>query len=60
MIPLFLVYYTPASQVGCIMFVMSVGTSIRHTWGVHISNSLLLLHQLMDFNETFMDIFLTQ
>jgi hypothetical protein len=40
--------------------IMSLGTSIRHTLGVHISNSLLLLHQLMDFNETFRDIFLTQ
>ena len=28
--------------------------------GLQISNLLLLLHQLMDFNETFRDIFLTQ
>ena len=35
---------------------------IRHTvWvGVHISNRLLLLYQLMNFNETFWDILLTQ
>lgn len=31
-----------------------------HTWGVHISNPLLLLLQLIDFNETLMEIFFTQ
>ena len=37
-----------------------MGGTQGHTWGVHISNPLLLLLQLIDFNETFMEIFFTQ
>jgi hypothetical protein len=53
-IPLFLVYYTPASQ--------ACRYAIRHTVGVevHISNPLLPLSQLINSNETLRDIFLTQ
>ena len=59
-IPLFLVIIPQLHKLGVCGVVHHVDrycTSIRHTLWVHLSNLLLLLHQLMEFNETCRDIF---